>query len=397
MKILHVLDHSRPLTSGYAFRSHYILTWQKKIGLSPFGLTSPLYNQGSGWEEVEGVSYFRIKLPPICLKFPILREWSTILALKRAIKRLALETHPEIIHAHSPSLCGYAAVSVGRKLNIPVVYEIRAFWEDAAVDQGKFSYHSFPYRLYRAFETLVVKKAWAVVTICEGLKRDLIARGIPEEKIFVVPNAVDLKRFKPLEPDLELKKRLGLEGVLVVGFIGSFYRFEGLDLLIQAVAQLNGIKALLVGAGEKYNELKKLVKDLKLESKIIMPGRVPHQEVHRYYSIMDIMVYPRRRERVTELVTPLKPLEAMAHGKIVIGSDVGGIKEIIGEGKEAGGLLFKAEQVDDLTAKLKEVLQNPLYQAELRKRAKNWVRKRDWGIIIKKYRKIYQSFIRNLR
>jgi len=389
MKILHVLDHSRPLTSGYAFRSHYILSWQKKIGLDPWGLTSPLYNQGAGWEEIDGVSYFRTRLPKFFLRFPLIRELGTIFVLKRAIVRAAQESGPEVIHAHSPSLCGYAAVAAGRRLNIPVVYEIRAFWEDAAVDQGKFSYNSLPYRLYRAFETQVAKRAQAVVTICQGLKKDLLGRGIPEKKIFVVPNAVDLKRFKPLAPDEKLKKKLGLEGVLVVGFIGSFYRFEGLDLLIRAVSRLDKVKALLVGSGEKYEELKKMVKDLGLESKILMPGRVPHHEVSRYYSIMDVMVYPRRRERITELVTPLKPLEAMAHGKIVIGSDVGGIKEIIGEGEEAGGLLFKAEEVEDLTVKLAQILHNPSYQNELRNKAMNRARKRDWSIVIKRYVEVY--------
>ena len=394
MKILHVLDHSRPLTSGYAFRSHYILSWQKKIGLDPWGLTSPLYNQGAGWEEIDGVSYFRTRLPKFFLRFPLIRELGTIFVLKRAIVRAAQESGPEVIHAHSPSLCGYAAVAAGRRLNIPVVYEIRAFWEDAAVDQGKFSYNSLPYRLYRAFETQVAKRAQAVVTICQGLKKDLLGRGIPEKKIFVVPNAVDLKRFKPLAPDEKLKKKLGLEGVLVVGFIGSFYRFEGLDLLIRAVSRLDKVKALLVGSGEKYEELKKMVKDLGLESKILMPGRVPHHEVSRYYSIMDVMVYPRRRERITELVTPLKPLEAMAHGKIVIGSDVGGIKEIIGEGEEAGGLLFKAEEVEDLTIKLAQVLHNPSYQNELRNKAMNRARKRDWSIVIKRYVEVYELVFR---
>ena len=392
MKILHILDHSQPIISGYSSRSYYILKWQKKIGLKPVAITSPLYNRNQKtWEEIEGIKYYRTYLPAIFLQYPGCRELTTILALKQKIESIYQLEKSDIIHAHSPSLCGLAASLVAKKLKKPFVYEIRAFWEDAAVDQGKFAYGSFFYKLYQRLENEVIKRANAIVTLCEGLKKELILRGFKSEKIFVIPNAVDFNRFTPLSRDNQLAQRLGIDDNIVLGFIGSFYRFEGLDLLVKAVARLDRTKLILVGDGEKYEEIKKLVSKLNLSSKVILTGRIPHDEVKKYYSIMDIMVYPRLSERITELVTPLKPLEAMALGKIVIGSDVGGIKEIIGEGENAGGLLFKAGGIDNLMNKLKLIINNPDLQSKLRKKAYQRAKERDWSKVIRNYLKIYAT------
>ena len=393
MKILHILDHSQPIISGYSSRSHYILKWQKKLGIKPVAITSPLYNcNRKAYEEIEGIKYYRTYLPNIFLKYPGCRELSAILTFKQKIETVCQLEKPDIIHAHSPSLCGLAASLVAKKLKKPFVYEIRAFWEDAAVDQGKFAYGSFFYKLYQRLENEVIKRANAVITLCEGLRRELISRGFKYKKIFVIPNAVDLSQFNPLNKDNELAQRLNIgKNDIVLGFIGSFYRFEGLDLLVKAVARLDRTKLILVGDGEKYEEIKKLVSKLNLSSKVILTGRIPHDEVKKYYSIMDIMVYPRLGERITELVTPLKPLEAMALGKIVIGSDVGGIEEIIGEGENAGGLLFKAGSIDNLISKLKLIINNPDLQSKLRKKAYQRAKERDWSKVIRNYLKIYAT------
>jgi len=391
MKILHILDHSQPIISGYSFRSHYILKWQQKLGFNPIGITSPLYNRdGKPWEEIEGIKYYRTSSPAFFIRYPGLRELSAILLLKHKIEIISQLEKPNIIHAHSPSLCGFAAALAAKKLKKPFIYEIRAFWEDAAVDQGKFGYGSFLYKFYQKLENKVVKEANAVVTLCEGLKKELISRSFKPEKIFVVPNAVDLNRFTPLNRDNQLAQRLGIDDNIVLGFIGSFYRFEGLDLLVKAVAKIEKVKLILVGDGERYEEIKKLVSELNLSSKVVITGRVPHSEVKKYYSLMDIMVYPRLSERITELVTPLKPLEAMALGKIVVGSDVGGVKEIIGEGQNAGGLTFKAGDLEDLVAKLKLVIDNSELRDEFKKKALNRAKQRDWAIIVKRYFKVYE-------
>ena len=392
MKILHILDHSQPIISGYSSRSHYILKWQKKLGIKPVAITSPLYNcNRKAYEEIEGIKYYRTYLPNIFLKYPGCRELSAILTFKQKIETVCQLEKPDIIHAHSPSLCGLAASLVAKKLKKPFVYEIRAFWEDAAIDQGKFTYGSYFYKIYQKLENEVVKRANAVITLCQGLRKELISRGFKPEKIFVVPNAVDLNRFTPLSRDNQLAQKLGVNNNIVLGFIGSFYRFEGLDLLVKAVAKIEKVKLILVGDGEKYEELKKLVSELNLPSKVILTGRILHNEVKKYYSLMDIMVYPRLSEKITELVTPLKPLEAMALGKIVIGSDVGGIKEIIGEGENAGGVLFKAGSVDSLIDKLKLIISNPDLRSKLRKKAYQRAKERNWSKVIHNYLRIYAT------
>jgi PEP-CTERM/exosortase A-associated glycosyltransferase len=202
---------------------------------------------------------------------------------------------------------------------LPVVYEIRAFWEDAAVDHGTTREGSLRYRMTRALETRACQQADAVTCICEGLQQDLAGRGIPSSKITVIPNAVDPAQFTFGVPaDTNLRTSLGLEDARVIGFIGSFYAYEGLDLLLAAapamIARDPRIRILLVGGGPEESRLRAQAAQLGLAQHVIFTGRVPHQIVNRYYSLVDVLVYARHPMRLTDLVTPLKPLEAMAQG-----------------------------------------------------------------------------------
>lgn len=190
MRILHVLDHSIPLHSGYTFRTAAILREQRALGWETFHLTSPKQGKtGAPVEDVDGLRFHRSEVPP---PGPAgLNEWRLIRATEARLLQLARELRPDVIHAHSPVLNAIPAIRVGRKLGIPVVYEIRAFWEDAAVDHGTTSEGSLRYRATRALETWAIKRVDHVFTICEGLRRDILARGIAESKVTVIPNAVD--------------------------------------------------------------------------------------------------------------------------------------------------------------------------------------------------------------
>ena len=218
-------------------------------------------------------------------------------------------------------------------------------------DHGTTREGSLRYRLTRQLETWALKRADHVTTICEGLRRDIVSRGIPAERVTVIPNAVDIDSFDVGGmADETLKAKLGLAGTTVIGFIGSFYAYEGLDLLLAAlpriVARLPDIRVLLVGGGPQDAALKAQAKALGLEDKVVFTGRVPHQEVQRYYDLVDVLAYPRHSMRLTELVTPLKPLEAMAQGRVLVASDVGGHKELIEDGKT--GVLFRAGNAESL-------------------------------------------------
>ncbi len=400
LRILHIFDHSLPLHSGYTFRSANILRQQRKLGWDTFHLTSPKQiNCTLAEEDADGLHFYRTPQPTgWASRMPVLNQWALMQATERRLLTLARELKPDILHAHSPVLNAWPAIHVGEKLGIPVIYEIRAFWEDAAVDHGTQSEGGLRYRLTKAMETRAVQRVNQVVTICQGLRGDLISRGIASEKIGVVPNAVDIEHFSLSSgPDPELKARLGLAGCRVIGFLGSFYAYEGLDLLIAALprilAKVPDIRLLLVGGGPQEANLKAQAATLGLSDKVVFVGRVPHSEVSRYYDLVDLLAYPRHPMRLTELVTPLKPLEAMAQGHLLIASDVGGHKELINDGQT--GVLFRAGDIDDLADKAVATLEHPEHAATMRANGRSFVEnERNWARSIANYKTIYGAALK---
>ena len=261
-----------------------------------------------------------------------------------------------MLHAHSPALCGWPRCAPRARHGIPLVYEIRAFWEDAAVGNGTGREGSLKYRLTRALENRVVAGADAVVAICEGLRDDLIARGIDGGQDRRLPNGVDLDavRRRRRRATRRWRDELGLGDGPVIGFIGSFYDYEGLDDLIAAMPALLAAqpeaRLLLVGGGPmEERAARRRPRPRRPRDAIRFVGRVPHDEVERYYALIDVLAYPRKASRLTELVTPLKPLEAMAQGKLVAASDVGGHRELIEDG--VTGTLFAPDDPADCAAR----------------------------------------------
>ena len=395
MKILHVFDHTLPLHSGYTFRSAAILREQRKLGWDTVHLSGPKQlNCTVAEEDADGLHFYRTPKPEgLLARLPGGDPFAVMGAIEKRLLGLARDLRPDVIHAHSPVLDAVPAIRVGRALDIPVVYEIRAFWEDAAVDHGTTREGSLRYRLTRALETWAVKRADAVTVICEGLRNDLVARGIPSNRITVIPNAVDIDKFETGgRADPELKLKLGLGTSRVLGFIGSFYAYEGLDLLIEALPtvlrQMPDVKVLLVGDGPQDAALRRQVMALDLADRVVFTGRVPHAEVNRYYDLVDVLVYPRHPMRLTELVTPLKPLEAMAQGRLMIASDVGGHKELIQDGKT--GVLFRAGSAGDLASKVVALLKYEQGWPALKKNGRQFVEtERNWAASVARYRGVY--------
>ena len=399
-KILHVLDHSIPLHSGYTFRTLSILREQRKLGWETFHLTSPKHVGSTLLEEtVDGWHFYRT---PAAIgrsaSLPLIGEIALMRQVESRLEQLAKYLAPDILHAHSPVLNAIPALRVGRRLGLPVVYEVRAFWEDAAVDHGTTTEGSLRYRATRALETYALKHADHVTTICEGLRSDIVARGLPAANVTVIPNAVDIESFDPGgEPDQPLKEKLGLTSCTLIGFIGSFYAYEGLDLLLDAfpkvLAHLPDVRLLLVGGGPQEGALKEQAKRLGIADKVVFTGRVPHQEVQRYYDLIDVLAYPRHSMRLTDLVTPLKPLEAMAQGRLLVASDVGGHRELIRDGET--GMLFKAGSTDSLADTIMKLLVKREYWPELRQAGRRYVvEERNWARSVANYREVYGSLLR---
>ena len=389
LRVLHVLDHSVPLHSGYSFRTLSILREQRKLGWQTFHLTTPKQGPGSDLiETVDGWTFHRT---------PNDDSAGLVAQMKLSARRLdevVAEVQPDVIHAHSPVLNALPSLWVGRQRRLPVVYEMRASWEDAAVDHGTTTEGSLRYRVSRGLESLALHWADQVTTICEGLRGDIAARGVSPDKITVIPNAVDATTFSfGVPPDEALREHLGLQGATVLGFAGSFYGYEGISLLLDAAQRMlprhRELRVLLVGGGPQDEALKAQAAQLGLGDRVIFTGRVPHAEVQRYYELIDVLAYPRLPIRLTELVTPLKPLEAMAQGRLFVASDVGGHRELVRDGQT--GYLFRAGDVGALVSKLEEVLAQKAQWQRIREQARRFVEvERTWSGSVARYREVYR-------
>jgi len=401
MRVLHVLDHYLPYHSGYTFRSGNILAQQRAMGWRPVVLTSPRhdYPDGSGpekpdWLEVHHAPLARGGARDLVNRTPFVGQTALMRDLRRALTRTLDEIGgADLIHAHSPALNGSPSVKTRDAGGPPVVYEVRALWEDAAVDLGTSTPGSVRYRATAALETRVLRRADQVVVLCEALRREFVGRGIDADKITVVGNGVDPDKFTPREPDPALQQRLGIGPGPVVGFLGSFYAYEGLPLLVDAVAPIlrdrADVQLLLVGGGPDEDAIRARVEASGVADRIILPGRVPHDTVPDHYALVDLLVYPRLRNRLTELTTPLKPLEAMALGRAVLGSDVGGIQELLGPVGE-GAASFAAGDRDALTRSIRDLIAAPERRARMAELAREYVlRERTWAVQIGRYREVY--------
>jgi PEP-CTERM/exosortase A-associated glycosyltransferase len=394
LRILHVLDHSLPLHSGYSFRSIALFREQRRLGWKTFHLTTPKHTApGPDLEEVDGFGFYRTPPLPPAGRLPGLAELALIRAVARRIEQIVDVEKVDILHAHSPVLNALACLIAARRLRLPVVYEVRGFWEDAAVSHGTATEGGARYRVSRALETYALKRSDAVTTICEGLRSDMLGRNIAGDKITVIPNGVDVTEFEYCKaPAPELRASLELQGKTVLGFLGSFYSYEGLDLLISALPavlkEAPDVALLLVGGGPAELELREQARRLGLERHIRFVGRVPHGRVQDYYALVDVFVYPRHSMRLTEIVTPLKPLEAMARGGIVLVSDVGGHRELVRDFET--GRFFRADDVQSLSRAVLELIANRADAHSMRAKARRFVEaERGWARSAAGYRQAY--------
>ncbi|HWA89879.1 MAG TPA: glycosyltransferase [Rhizomicrobium sp.] len=298
---------------------------------------------------------------------------------ERAIRWL----RPGIVHAASNYTTGLPALLAARRTGRPFIYEVRGFWEITRATRQTDFERNPQYEMIRSLENLVAREADRVITLTEGMRRQLVEDGVPEDRIHVVPNAVDPSVFKKMPRDEALATRLGLpEGVPVIGYVGSVVGYEGLDDLVSASALLRDrgkeFRILLVGDGEAQASVMELVRRRDLKDRVIAPGRVPSTDVPAYYSLIDICPFPRKPIQLCEIVSPLKPFEAMAMHKAVVASDVAALAEIVSDRKT--GLLFRKGSVADLARALEELVDSPELRAQLGEAGRDFIeRERSWS------------------
>ena len=406
-KIFYLLHNSLPYHSGgYATRAHGLMSGvnnQEKyemIGVSRLGYPKDILKLNSckdilDEDYVNKIKYLRLKSdtrPGNTDYLEYIAKYAESICKKAVIER------PLVIHGASNFMNGLAAVYSAKLLGVKSIYEIRGLWEITRISREPEFESTDLFTLNKTMETEAAKNADVVITITQALKEEMITRGVDESKIKVISNGVDTERFIPLIKDDLLSKSLLIDEKIVIGYIGSIVQYEGLDLLVKAVEILVNkgivnIIILIVGDGASLEDIQYLVSSLNLDKYFIFTGRIPHEEVEKYYSIVDIAPFPRKGQPVTEMVSPLKPFEAMAMEKAVISSDVAALSEIIDDKRT--GLLFKKDNIEDFAEKLELLINDGSLRNELGQQARNWVvKEKDWKILAKKLNNIYEDLLK---
>ena len=402
-RVAYTVYNSLPYHSaGYATRTQGLLGALRKLGWDASVITRleyPLDMPGYGEmstvpavESVDGVSYHRLVSsgPPVPRQ-PLeeyVRQYS------ERLKRFLIDERVAIVHAASNHLNGLAAISAAVDLGIPSIYEVRGLWEITRASRDPVWGNGPMYRLAAKLEAEVAAKATEVIAITKGLKSELVRRGVAAEKITVVPNGVDVARFRPTTRDEHLAKTLDVGDRTVIGYVGSVVDYEGLAMLVEAVAELSTERddflLLFVGDGKELSLLKQLTADLDVEHCTKFVGRVPHSEVQDYFSLIDIAPFPRLPLPVCEMVSPLKPFEAMAMGKVVVCSDVDALAEIVQH--NVTGLLHRKGDLASLTSTLSRLLNDQELRTSLAARARDWVQEhRTWSGLAADIGDIYEG------
>lgn len=404
--VLYLLHNALPHHSGgYATRTHGLLTELNRMGWDVDGVTRLGYPYDMPKmadvpdlpprEVVGEVDYHHLLTGrQIEKKNPM---FDYVARYTDALLPLARAERPMILHGASNHWNGLAAVRTGRFLGIPSVYEVRGLWEVTRGSRDAEWARSDQYRYIARMEADAARGATKVLAITSALKAELVERGVDEEKIVLVPNGVDTERFAPLPRDEELAAQLGVTGRTVIGYVGTVVDYEGLDLLLGSAAALKRRRAdfhvLIIGDGAKLEELQASAAAQGLDDVVTFTGRVPHEDVERYYSIIDVTPFPRLPLPVCEMVSPLKPFEAMAMGKAVVASDVAALAEIVTPGRN--GLLHAKGSAESLTEQLEALLTNPDLAARLGAQAREWVvAERDWRQLARTVAGVYEDVVR---
>lgn len=370
--------------NGYVTRTHLILASMRAAGLDPKAITRLGFPQDLARHRRALIAAEELMndVPMLSLADPLDGQigrpiLNYIDAYADSIVKLARKHRPAALHAASNYMNGLAAIKAGRILGIPVIYEVRGIWEITQSSANEIYANTLRYKLQRTLENEAVSAADKVITISEPLRRFVIEHGAKDSNVSVVPNAVDSDKLRPLRRDRKVLARLGIgQKEVVIGYVGSIVHYEGLDYVIEALAQLRelgvkGFRFLLVGHGRESENLEALAAKLKVSDLCIFMGRVPRSEVEALYSIIDIAPLPRRSLPVTELVPPLKPFEAMAAGKTVIVSSVEALAGTVIHGET--GLVVEKDNVKALVAALKTLIESPAMRKKIGKRSREWV------------------------
>ena len=438
--VMHTLAKSYPSMNGYTIRSHEVLMAQNKMdGVTSFALTSPYYRgiyENDECTIADGVEYLRTPLPnsnkestrskiraslgskiwlhtilrkiysPFYLSSNLIKEWSLMNRFQRRVEEVIRERGPSVIHAHTPFKVGLPSMKAAKKMQKPFVYEVRGIWEESAVSRGSFTRWSPRYWRFRLMETKTMKNADLVFCISKELKSELISRGIPKHKIFIIKNGAPSRFLKECEDEKSSKKKNSeiklIEEIKnersIVGYAGSVQEYEGLELLIESVKNLVDcgldLSLLIISNEADVSKLLEFCENLGVGDYVHITGPVPRSEIRNYLNMIDVFVVPRLDDsRMTKMVTPMKQMEPMALGIPLLISDIKAIRGITGEGTVT---TFEPGSMEDLSEKIRFLISGDKRVDETVKKGVEWVRKEGtWDISVDKAIHLYRDLIRN--
>lgn len=426
-KVVHVVEEGLPKEVGYTLRTQHLVKAQRELGIDAAVVVEPragtlpdvkgVNRYGVGVRQFDAVPYYRLSDSSCVNRFRIrLREKLKARRIRGANRlgrpfRLpddpwrslwdgvaAAFGRPSVVHAHMPHTCSWSALSLARCLNVPFVYEVRGLWELSCETEGVPLCKGLTVDQWRARELELAQAADCVITLGDALARELVRRGVDAARVRIVPNGVDGAFHSPNSgKDEQLVEELELGGEFVAGYMTNVRRLEGVETVIHALAELRrqGIRVVfvLVGDGPDLQRLKMLAQQCGVADLIRFIGRVSHDEIGRYYSLLDVFVVPRSDAAVCRLVTPLKPLEAMARGKVVLASDLPALRECITDGHT--GLLFRAGCPASLSVALMRVRGDTGVCERLARNAREWVSCwRTWELSARRTEEIYCDLLK---
>ncbi|MGP4094230.1 glycosyltransferase family 4 protein [Nonomuraea sp. KM90] len=398
-RVLHVVTNALPYTqAGYTVRTHRIVTSQKAAGIDPHVVTSwgwPMlqgHADAAPYEEIDGIPYHRL-LPDGHGEMPFETQGRIIRGADR-VTELVTQLRPQIVHAATDHRNGSIAHAVRDRTGTPFVYEVRGFLEETWASRDPIRIGSQRHVLQRDREAFLMREADAVVTLAETMATEIVERGVPREKIHLAPNAVDDSLLSVHYDGASFRHRYGIaDGEIVVGSVSSIVAYEGFATLLRAAALLRDdrtpVRVLIVGDGTERDNLLALVDELGLKD-AVLPGRVGPDEALQAQDAIDIFACPREDLRVCRLVTPLKPVEAMALGKPVVLSDLPALSELVGS--DGAGLLVPPGDPGELAKAIAGLREDPARRAEMGEAGRAEVAaKRTWSRVAETYQALYRS------
>ena len=397
-RVLNLVGKSLPYTqSGYTIRTHSESMALRSIGIEPHVVTQLGYpwtignDAAAPCDVIDGVEYHRmLPVSGVPQRLDELQSEGT-----RHLADVVARMRPSTLLCASDFLNPMIALAVGRHFDLPVIYTVRGFWQDTWLSKrSSDALDSDAYRWRNERELECMRMATHVVTIAETMKHTMVSSGVPADKITVIPNAVDVEAFHRVERDTRLATELGIrDGEIVVGYISTFTGYEGITTLIDAAAELIGrgrrVRVLLVGDGEERKALEARARTMGIADRVVFAGRVRHDQVLAYYGLIDVFVVPRTDDRVSRLVTPLKPYEAMATERALIVSDVPALREMIVEG--VTGLTFEPGNAENLASVIDGLLVDPERRRAMGADARAWVSaNRTWRANCERFRAMFE-------